>query len=174
MNSDEPQSDESQPLGEFERRVLGSLLEKSMAQPDYYPMTEKALVAACNQKQNREPVMSLDTDAVWETLQMLRERGLLGLPLVSFFARFLGATRRPATGRSASCAIRRRARRRAADTGLSPSSSSSAAGAEGGVGDGAAARRLSSGAAALALATILANRAARFCALARTAAATPL
>lgn len=63
-------------LSSFERRVLGSLLEKSMAQPDYYPMTEKAIVAACNQKQNRDPVMELDEDAVWETLESLREKGL--------------------------------------------------------------------------------------------------
>ncbi len=48
-----------------------------MSQPDYYPMTEKALVAACNQKQNRDPVMDLDEDAVWETLESLRQHGLV-------------------------------------------------------------------------------------------------
>ncbi len=68
-------------LDSLERRVLGSLLEKSMAQPDYYPMTEKAIVAACNQKQNRDPVMELDEDAVWETLESLREKGLVTMLL---------------------------------------------------------------------------------------------
>ncbi len=68
-------------LNSFERRVLGSLLEKSMAQPDYYPMTEKAIVAACNQKQNRDPVMELDEDAVWETLEALRQKGLVTMLL---------------------------------------------------------------------------------------------
>ncbi|NOX57349.1 MAG: DUF480 domain-containing protein [Planctomycetes bacterium] len=68
-------------LNSLERRVLGSLLEKSMAQPDYYPMTEKAIVAACNQKQNRSPVMELDEDAVWETLETLREKGLVTILL---------------------------------------------------------------------------------------------
>jgi len=63
-------------LNENERRVLGALLEKSMAQPDYYPMTENALVAACNQKQNRDPVMDLDNEDVWNALESLRERGL--------------------------------------------------------------------------------------------------
>ncbi len=74
-------------LNSFERRVLGSLLEKSMAQPDYYPMTEKAIVAACNQKQNRDPVMELDEDAVWETLESLREKGLVTMLLPGAGAR---------------------------------------------------------------------------------------
>lgn len=68
-------------LNEIERRVLGALMEKSMASPEYYPMTENALVAACNQKQNREPVMELDGDAVWAALESLRERGLVGVVL---------------------------------------------------------------------------------------------
>jgi uncharacterized protein YceH (UPF0502 family) len=68
-------------LNETERRVLGSLMEKSMAQPEYYPMTEKALVAACNQKQNRDPVMELDEDTVWHTLETLREKGLVTVVL---------------------------------------------------------------------------------------------
>jgi uncharacterized protein YceH (UPF0502 family) len=68
-------------LNAIERRVLGSLMEKSMAQPDYYPMTENAIVAACNQKQNRDPVMELDGDAVWSALEALRSRGLVGMVL---------------------------------------------------------------------------------------------
>ncbi|MCB9849146.1 MAG: YceH family protein [Phycisphaerales bacterium] len=68
-------------LNENERRVLGSLMEKSMAQPDYYPMTENALVAACNQKQNRDPVMDLDGDDIWNALESLRTSGLVGMVL---------------------------------------------------------------------------------------------
>ena len=64
-------------LNLVERRVLGSLLEKSMAQPDYYPMTLKALTAACNQKQNRCPVMDLDEDEVYDCLEELRKRSLV-------------------------------------------------------------------------------------------------
>ncbi|MHC4091557.1 MAG: YceH family protein [Planctomycetota bacterium] len=64
-------------LDEFERRVLGVLLEKALAQPSYYPMTVNAIVAACNQKNNRDPVMELDEDAVLDTLEGLRERGLV-------------------------------------------------------------------------------------------------
>jgi hypothetical protein len=68
-------------LNEIERRVLGSLMEKSIASPEYYPMTENALVAACNQKQNRDPVMELDGEAVWSALESLRQRGLVSMVL---------------------------------------------------------------------------------------------
>ena len=64
-------------LNELERRVLGVLIEKSLAQPSYYPMTLNAVIAACNQKSNRDPVMELDEDTVWNTLDALRERGLV-------------------------------------------------------------------------------------------------
>ncbi|MCK4340527.1 MAG: YceH family protein [Phycisphaerae bacterium] len=64
-------------LNEIERRVLGVLLEKSLAQPQYYPMTLNAILAACNQKSNRDPVMHLDEDAVWNTLEVLRAPGLV-------------------------------------------------------------------------------------------------
>lgn len=65
-------------LNAIQLRVLGALLEKSLAQPEYYPMTLNALVAACNQKSNRDPTMSLDEDAVWNALEALR-----GLSLVT-------------------------------------------------------------------------------------------
>jgi len=68
-------------LNEIERRVLGSLMEKAIANPEYYPMTENALVAACNQKQNRDPVMELDGDAVYSALESLRVRGLVSMVL---------------------------------------------------------------------------------------------
>lgn len=64
-------------LNELERRVFGVLLEKSLAQPTYYPMTPNAIVAACNQKSNRDPLMDLDEDTVWDTLERLRGRGLV-------------------------------------------------------------------------------------------------
>lgn len=70
-------------LDGFEQRVLGSLLEKSLTQPDAYPMTLNALTAACNQKHNREPVMDLDEDVVRSTLEQLREKGLVSWVLPS-------------------------------------------------------------------------------------------
>lgn len=74
-------------LDELEQRVFGVLLEKSLAQPAYYPMTLPAVVAACNQKNNREPLMELDEDAVWTVLDKLRERGLVSRVLPSGSAR---------------------------------------------------------------------------------------
>jgi uncharacterized protein YceH (UPF0502 family) len=70
-----------EPLNEFERRVLGCLLEKQMTQPDVYPMTENSLVTACNQKQNRDPVMDLDPDGIYQALESLRESGLVTVVL---------------------------------------------------------------------------------------------
>ena len=64
-------------LNEVERRVFGVLLEKALAQPQYYPMSANAIVAACNQKSNRDPLMDLDEDAVWNTLEVLRAGGLV-------------------------------------------------------------------------------------------------
>jgi uncharacterized protein len=63
-------------IGNIEARVLGSLMEKEVATPEYYPLSLNALVAACNQKTNREPVMSLDSDTVEAALESLREKGL--------------------------------------------------------------------------------------------------
>ncbi len=70
-----------EPLNEIERRVLGVLMEKSVAQPDYYPMTINAVVTACNQKSNRDPVMDLDEASVEATLDELRGRGLVSVVL---------------------------------------------------------------------------------------------
>ena len=53
-----------QPLDAIEARILGCLVEKAAATPDAYPLTENAVVAACNQKTSREPVMQLETGAV--------------------------------------------------------------------------------------------------------------
>jgi uncharacterized protein YceH (UPF0502 family) len=58
-------------LDTVECRVLGALLEKEQATPEYYPMTLQALVAACNQKSNREPVLELDESEVQSALDRL-------------------------------------------------------------------------------------------------------
>ncbi len=63
-------------LDAAETRVLGALLEKEIATPDYYPLSLNALVNACNQKSNREPVVSYDEGTVETSLSGLREKGL--------------------------------------------------------------------------------------------------
>lgn len=68
-------------LNGVERRVLGVLIEKARAQPEYYPMTVNAVVVACNQKTNRDPLMELDEATVDDTLEHLRQRGLTQLVL---------------------------------------------------------------------------------------------
>ena len=65
-------------LDEIEVRVLGALLEKEITTPDYYPLSLNALVNACNQKSNRDPVMALDESAVRQALDTLNEKGLAG------------------------------------------------------------------------------------------------
>src|SRR5271169_3408166 len=65
-------------LDEVETRVLGSLVEKELTTPEYYPLSLNALVNACNQKSNRDPVMNLDEDAVREALRTLDKKGLAG------------------------------------------------------------------------------------------------
>jgi uncharacterized protein YceH (UPF0502 family) len=64
-------------LDDVEARIFGVLVEKQMATPDYYPLTLNALVNACNQKTNRDPVMELDGAAVEEALGRLRHRQLV-------------------------------------------------------------------------------------------------
>ncbi len=59
-----------------EIRVLGSLMEKELATPDYYPLSLSALTAACNQKTSREPIMSLGEEEVLEALASLTARAL--------------------------------------------------------------------------------------------------
>ena len=63
-------------LNAVEVRVLGSLLEKDINTPEYYPLSLNALVNACNQKSSRDPVMSLSEDDVRLALRNLNERGL--------------------------------------------------------------------------------------------------
>jgi uncharacterized protein YceH (UPF0502 family) len=61
-----------------EARVLGALVEKEITTPDYYPMSMNALVNACNQRSNREPVMDLDEDTVRQALHGLEDLRLAG------------------------------------------------------------------------------------------------
>jgi hypothetical protein len=63
-------------LDAAEARVLGSLLEKEIATPEYYPLSLNALVNACNQKSNREPVVAYDEETVETALEGLRAKGL--------------------------------------------------------------------------------------------------
>src|SRR5260370_24582699 len=65
-------------LTEIEVRVLGSLIEKDITTPDYYPLSLNALVNACNQKNNRDQIMSLDEDSVRHALGSLQEKRLAG------------------------------------------------------------------------------------------------
>lgn len=65
-------------LSDVEVRVLGALVEKDITTPDYYPLSLNALVNACNQKNNREPVMALNEDAVRAALESLQGQRLAG------------------------------------------------------------------------------------------------
>lgn len=60
-----------------EGRVLGCLVEKQLTTPQQYPLTENALIAACNQTTNRDPVVAYDVSTVRITARSLREKGLL-------------------------------------------------------------------------------------------------
>ena len=63
-------------LTEIETRVLGSLIEKQVTTPEYYPLTINALTLACNQKNNRHPVTSYTENQVSNALDSLREKNL--------------------------------------------------------------------------------------------------
>lgn len=64
-------------LNETETRIIASLVEKQLTTPEYYPLTLNALVNACNQKSNREPVVSYDDKTVTDVLERLRDRNLV-------------------------------------------------------------------------------------------------
>jgi uncharacterized protein len=68
-------------LDPVELRVLGALLEKEATTPEYYPLSLNALVNACNQKSNRDPVVDYDPDTVHDAVERLREKKL-GLTIV--------------------------------------------------------------------------------------------
>jgi len=65
-------------LTPVEIRVLGALVEKDITTPEYYPLSLNALVNACNQKSNREPVMQLEEGTVRDALSALQERRMAG------------------------------------------------------------------------------------------------
>ena len=74
-------------LDYVEARVLGSLVEKQLTTPEYYPLTLNALTAACNQKSNREPVMSLGETEILAAIDGLGDQSRVYL--------FYGSTSRP-------------------------------------------------------------------------------
>ncbi len=75
-------------LTDDEVRVLGCLMEKEMATPDYYPLTLNALTNACNQKSNRNPVVSFDEGTVIYAVNGLRERKLVRQSNISRVPKF--------------------------------------------------------------------------------------
>lgn len=64
-------------VSDIEARVLGSLLEKEMTTPDYYPLSLAALTAACNQKSNRDPIVDFDETTVVRAILSLKEKRLV-------------------------------------------------------------------------------------------------
>ena len=66
-------------LTDIEARVLGSLVEKQLTTPEYYPLTLNALMAACNQKSNRDPVVSFDETTITGAVDSLRDKNLVYL-----------------------------------------------------------------------------------------------
>ena len=67
----------SEKLSIVESRILGALIEKQLTTPEYYPLTLNALVAACNQKTNREPVFFFTEETVEKALDGLRDKNLV-------------------------------------------------------------------------------------------------
>ena len=65
-------------LDAVEIRILGSLMEKALSTPDYYPLSLNALLNACNQKSSRDPVVSYDAPTVQAALEDLEAKGLVG------------------------------------------------------------------------------------------------
>jgi uncharacterized protein YceH (UPF0502 family) len=64
-------------LTEIETRIVGSLVEKQLTTPEYYPLTLNALVNACNQKNNRHPLVAFDERTVTDALERLRDRNIV-------------------------------------------------------------------------------------------------
>lgn len=64
-------------LSDIEIRVLGSLIEKELATPEYYPLSLNALTNACNQKSNRAPVLSLSDSDIIDALRSLKEKQIV-------------------------------------------------------------------------------------------------
>ena len=64
-------------LSPLEARILGALIEKEVTTPEYYPLTLNALLAACNQKNNRAPVLALDEETLARGIYSLQEKRLM-------------------------------------------------------------------------------------------------
>ena len=64
-------------LSPVEVRILGALIEKELATPQYYPLSQNSLTNACNQKSNRDPVMALDEESVLNAIKILRKSKLV-------------------------------------------------------------------------------------------------
>lgn len=64
-------------LNDVEVRVLGALIEKQIATPDYYPLTLNSLLAACNQRSNRDPVVNYSDQTVLDAIETLRPKHLV-------------------------------------------------------------------------------------------------
>jgi uncharacterized protein YceH (UPF0502 family) len=79
MNDPIPATATADPLSLTEARVLGCLIEKELATPEYYPLTLNALVNACNQRNNRDPVLAMTARDTEIALDGLRRRRLAGL-----------------------------------------------------------------------------------------------
>jgi len=75
---EQPPEPRWQPVSAIDRRVAGVLVEKAKTTPAAYPLSLNAVTTACNQKSNRSPVMSLEPDAVEESLERLRLLGAVG------------------------------------------------------------------------------------------------
>ena len=91
-------------LNDIEARVLGSLMEKGMTTPEYYPLSLNALTNACNQKSNREPVVNYDEMTVVRALDSLRTKQLVVLSTssrVSKYAEIFTGTRKMVTREAA-------------------------------------------------------------------------
>lgn len=75
-------------LDDVEARVLGSLMEKSLSTPEYYPLSLNALVAACNQKSSRDPVVDFSQETVHSAVLTLIDKGLVSESTVSRVPKF--------------------------------------------------------------------------------------
>ena len=77
MDTTTTRSGEIRPLDATERRVLGVLIEKAKTTPEQYPLSLNALVTGCNQKSNRDPVMTVDEEQVMRAVAGLRQCGAM-------------------------------------------------------------------------------------------------
>ena len=75
-------------LTDNEARLLGCLIEKEMATPDYYPLTLNALLNACNQKSNRNPVVFFDEETVLHAVEGLKEYKMVRQSNISRVAKY--------------------------------------------------------------------------------------